>query len=283
MKYLIHAIVLTATLATAQPNQINHGVTFPSSFRDQLDVSAGEYDGITVVHKFGRNESVGTTTEPISLGGIYRTPTNAVSLEVVSNDADDTAAGAGARSLYVEGLASDFTLQSETVDLSGLSAAALTNTYVRLFRAYVETSGTYAVQTNGSHQGVITIRESGGGDTWATINDVTIFPKGQTQIACYTVPAGYSAYIPNIQIHVESSKPCSLFLFQRRDADDVTPPYSAMRLVQEWDGVDGQEDDTYDAPLGPFPEKTDVGFMGRVAATAAKVSVDFEIILVKDR
>lgn len=252
------------------------------SFRSSLDVSRGKYPGLTVVHKFGRNEAVGTTIEPITLGGTYQTPSVLTSLEVLSSSADDTAAGSGARTVVVNGLSTGWREIEETVTLNGTTPVALTNQFYRIFRVRLATSGTYATQTSPSHAGTITVRTAGAGATWAVVNDTTIFAKGQSQIGAYTVPAGYTAYVKSIWIHVESSKPANVFFFQRQGADVASPPYTPMRLVQEWDGIDGAEFFNVDTPLGPFPEKTDLGFMGRVSSTSAAISIDFEILLVKN-
>lgn len=244
-------------------------------------VSSGDYPNMTVVHKFGRNEAVGTTPEPVALGGVYQTPTALTSLEIVSASADDTAAGTGARTVFVQGLGADWELISETVTMNGTTAVSLSNQYYRVFRAYVATSGTYATATSGSHAGTLTIRTSGGGATWVTIDEVSVFPKSQTQTACYTVPSGYNAFVKAVDIHVESGKPASVFFFQRQGADIVDAPYSSMRLVKQWDGLAGSSNYEESVPLGPFPAKTDIGFMAKVASTTAVVTVDFEILLVK--
>jgi hypothetical protein len=253
-----------------------------TSFRSLLDVARGKYEGLSVVHKFGRNEAVGTTPEPVSLTGVYQTPTVLTSIEIVSGSADDTAAGTGAQKVFIQGLSTDWELTSEIVTMNGTTPVALTNQYFRLFRSYVYESGTYATAAAPSHAGVITIRTAGAGASWLVINDVSVFAKGQSQCAVYTVPSGYTAYISGIDIHVEATKPATIFLFKREGADIVTSPYSAMRLVKEWDGLDGSSNYSESAPLGPFPEKTDIGFMARVASGSARVAVDFEILLVQN-
>ncbi len=68
-------------------------------------ISRGLVDGQSVVHKFGRGV-VGTSFVPIAFGNIYRTPqpANATALRVKAGDANDTAAGTGAREVMVQGL-----------------------------------------------------------------------------------------------------------------------------------------------------------------------------------
>ena len=241
-------------------------------------ISRGAVPGTTSIHKFGRNPAVGITSAPICLGGVYQTPAAATALEVVSDDANDTAAGTGAREVYIQGLDANFDLQEEYVATNGLTPVATANNYMRVFRTYVTKSGTYATQSAGSHVGDITIREAGAGATWVLINFSEGFPNGQSQIACYTIPNGKRAYLHAVHLHAEANKPVSLFLFKREDADVVTPPYGPMRLVQEWDGVSGDEEWRADVPI-VFPPKTDIGWMGVVGSSTAAVSIDFELVL----
>jgi hypothetical protein len=242
----------------------------------------GHYPGITIVHKFGKNAAVGTSYTPITISGFYRTPTALTSLEIVSSSADDAAAGTGARTVYIQGIGTGWAEVSETVTLNGTTAVDLANQYFRIYRAYVVTSGTYATSSAGSHAGDITIRVDGGGDTWATINGSSSFPKAQTEIGVYTVPAGYTAYVKEVYLDVESNKAADILMFQRPDADTVSAPYAAMRVVQDFNGVEAEVIEQFSSPLGPFPASTDIGFMAKVASGTGSVSVDFEILLVED-
>jgi len=264
--------------------ETNH--TYPqfaaTSFRASLDVVRSKYPDLSVVHQFGRNESVGTTLVPIALNGIYQTPTGLTSLEIVSGSADDTAAGSGAQKVFVQGLSTDWELTSEIVTMNGTTAVALANQYFRIFSAYVYESGTYANTATPSHAGIITIRTAGAGASWLVINGISVFAKGQSQCGVYTVPTGYTAYISTVDIYVETTKPATIFLFKREGADVASAPYTAMRIVKEWNGIDGPSSSRDSVPLGPFPEKTDFGFASVVAANDARVSVDFEILLVKN-
>ena len=190
-----------------------------------FEIADGGNTEFEIIHKFGRNINVGTTAVPIATSGFYQVPTAAVTLEAISSDANDTAAGTGARIITVLGLDGNFAEIEEDISMNGVSASsATTNSFIRVFRAFVKESGTYASQTAGSHQGDITIRASGGGATYATIDTVG-FPRGQTQIAAYTVPAGKEAFVKNIFIHVDSNKSMNVLFFQRAKADDVSSPY----------------------------------------------------------
>jgi hypothetical protein len=243
-----------------------------------FDAASSSSDlGYKQIHKFGRNPEVGTTPVPISQGGVYQVPTSATTLEAISSSTNDTSAGSGARTITVQGLDGSFDFVTEDITMNGTSASTATTTsFIRVYRAFIKTSGTYANASAGSHSGDITIRAASAGATYAKI-DATGFPKGQTQIAVYTVPNGKTAFIKNITIHSDVDA-CIMF-FQRANADDTSAPYTGtMRLIQEINGVNGPVDMFGSSTIGPFEGKTDVGFMASVASGTADIAVDFTII-----
>lgn len=246
-----------------------------------VEVAKGNVAGHSLVNRFGFNDSVTSTLQPVADGAVYQTPTAAASLELVSSSADDAAAGTGARTVEVQGLDGSFALQTETVTMNGTTAVALSNTYIRVFRMKVLTSGTYATQSTGSHAGTLTLRGAGGGSTWATIGVSTGgFPMGQTEIGAYTIPAGKTGYLLTKHASIESTKTPNILWFRRENADTVSAPYDTMRLFERHIGA--AESIKYD-PKGPslvLPEKTDVGAMAYVATGTAAVSVEFQILLV---
>ena len=250
-----------------------------------LDVVSGNApSNAQVVHKFGRNSAVGTSYVPVTLGGVYQTPmvSGATQLRVKIGDTNDTAAGTGARSIYIEGLNALGALVSEVIPTAGLaSGAASVNSYIRLYRAYVYTSGTYATASAGSHAANIVIENAAGGTTWATI-DSTGFPRGQTEMAAYTVPLGKTAYIMSFHVSVDSSKTTDVLFFQRPGVLETAAPYQAMRKVFGITGISLTQEFKFDIPQGPFLAGTDLGVLAKVSSTTANVVVSFEILL-KDR
>jgi len=247
-----------------------------------LEVARGNVAGASLVNKFGRNENVGTSLEPVTMSGNYQTPTSAQSLEVLSDDAqDDHGTGTGAWELTVQGLDASWDLQEVTVDLNGTAAVAISGTWFRVFRAYVSEAGSYANQTTPSQLGTITIRGSGGGATWVQIDEIDAgFGAGQTEIGVYTVPNGKEAYLLGYHASVDTNKTGDIYLFQRPNADDVSSPYSgAMRVVEAHVGISGEYTGDREQPLGPFAAKTDIGFMSKFTASGGIISVSFQIIL----
>lgn len=248
-----------------------------------VDIAKGEVPGHSVIQKFGRNSAVSSTFVPICSSGFYRTPTSNTALEVVSTSVNDDIAGTGARTIYYEGLQNsggNLVVVSDVVELDGTTAVALPDQLIRLYRWYVASSGTYASQSAGSHAGTLTIRESGGGNTWSTIVP-NGFPVSQSQIGAYTVPTGYMAYVSKITYSVESDKEAEILMFQREGVLNTSAPYNAMRLVTEINSAKGTSSVYYDTPL-KFEEETDFGFLGKLKSNTGPMTVDFEIKLVQN-
>lgn len=242
-------------------------------------VAMGDVAGWTTVRKFGAIDNVSTTATVVATSGTYQTPTTAQALEILSSDANDTSAGTGARTVTIEGLDEDWAFQSETVTMNGTSAVDLANTYTRVFRMYVATSGTYATSTASSHAGTITLRGDGGGATWATIGLVSSVATGQSQIAVYSIPAGKRGYLVGREYSVEATKTVTLQLYRREAADTVAAPFAPMRVLEVDRGVDGVADRRYPAPIGPFTGPCDLGYFANTSSGTADISVNFSLLL----
>lgn len=231
-----------------------------------------------IVHKFGQSLDVGTSYAPVSIGEIYRTPqvAGATALRVkAGGDAGDTAAGAGARGVTLIGLDETGAYAEETIATAGISASSnTTTTFLRLFRAFVSASGTYATASAGSHVADIVIENSAGTEDWATIK-LSNFPLGQSEIGFYTVPLGKRALVQQIVLEVDATKAVDFIFLQRPNILETSDPYSAMRVVQGFSGVEG----VFNLQLANpyiFSALTDIGFMAK-GSSPAEVSCDFEM------
>jgi len=249
-----------------------------------LEVAKGNVPGHRMVHKFGSNDAVGNTLEPITQGGIYPVPQvgSATTLRIKAGDANDDAAGTGAREITLEGLDETGNLVTETLATAGASPSGNTTaTFMRLFRAYVSASGTYANATTGSHADDIVIEESAGANDWLTII-LNSFPRSQSEVGVYTVPVGESAYILSALVTTDSGKTTEILLFRRNSILATSPPYDAMREIYTATTKGSVLNINPRAPMGPFAGPMDIGWMAKVDSGNAVVSVDYEILLVAD-
>ena len=252
-----------------------------------LDVARGLAGGVTSIKKFGRNDSVGTSFTPISLGGVYRTPqsSGAKSLRIKSGgNANDDASGSGARSITLTGTDENFLPVSETIVTAGTSASlSTTATFTRLFLIDVASSGTYASSAVGSHSGDIVIESSDGVEDWGTV-DSSGFPKSGSEIGAYTIPAGFTGYMKLRDLSIDSGKTVDITIFSREGADEVAPPYSKMRARSVITGVSGGSIEAFggtDVPFGTFVGPADIGALAKVNSGSASVAIEFEVILIE--
>jgi len=245
-----------------------------------LEVAKGNIPGHSVIHKFGRNSATGTAFTPVTVGGVYQRmqPASATTLRVKAGNANDTAAGTGAREITIQGLDETGAFVQETLATAGATASsATTATFIRLYRAWVSACGSY---TGGASAADVVIEDSAGAADWLTI-DSTTTPEGQSEVGVYTVPLGKTAYITQIYISIEASKTVDLRLFKRGGALDSAAPYQARRTLFSWSGL--QETPSpldFKIPYNSIEELTDVGFIAQVANGTADVAVNFDLLLI---
>ena len=248
--------------------------------QDQFfEISQGNRSGYSLVHKFGKHEDVQTTYQALSVGGIYQAPqvSGAVALRIKAGDANDSSAGTGARKILVQGLDETGAEVTESLNTNGASSGSVGSvTFMRVYRSYVEESGTYATGASQSHAASIII-ESAAAAEWLTI-DVTDVARSQSQIGNYTVPLGKEAYVFEYSLTTDSNKAVDFLFFKRENILQTSAPYSAKRVVREHVGIQGHYDGTFKGGQ-KFDELTDIGWMVK-SASAAIATVDFEIVLV---
>ena len=138
------------------------------------------------VNKFGRNPDVdsGQAQDIWDYGGdgngeTYSWPTSAAATTIVSDSADDAAAGTGARTVQIQGLDANYGLLTQTVTLNGATPVSVPTALIRVFRMKVATAGsgeTNAGNVDVKHSTTILARVTAG--------------FGQTLMALYTIPLG---------------------------------------------------------------------------------------------
>ncbi len=112
---------------------------------DYARIPLGLWDDASIQHKFGRNNALNTSTlEDIWItGGTYTWPTEADVLNVFSdNVGDDNSGGAGARSIRIFGLDTDFFEINEIVTLAGSDTVVTSQSFRRVNFAFVHETGT---------------------------------------------------------------------------------------------------------------------------------------------
>lgn len=235
----------------------------------ELRVSRGLITGASNINKFGANSNVSGAEETIwTQGGNIPWPAAAFTAEIISSDAADTSAGAGARVVTVEGLDSDYNFQTADVTLNGTTAVAIAgaNPWLRVNRAFVISSG-----TGGGAAGTVHIRNQSGGAIYANLG-----AGNQTQMAVYTVPAGHTLYVDQITFTAAISTGSNSAVVKLNTRDFGSNTFRTRYIA---DLQSGELINSLQYPLA-LPEKTDIEARAGVSAGTATISAFFEGVLI---
>ena len=241
------------------------------------DIAEGKRAGYSIVNKFGRNQDVdsGSVPEDIWEGGSAYTgfPTGSAELvTAVSGDANDTSDGSGARTIMIYGLDANGADQNETITLNGTSLVDSANTYTRVNRVVVLTSGS---SNQAFNAGIISIAHK-----TTTANIFASVPVGanQSQIAAYTIPAGKTGYLKNLHVEIKRSNSANVdgALWIRNNG--ASPTLKRIFSVSQTSAL---KDDIVGGL--PLPALTDIAVRVTAASTTnIGVTANFDIILVDD-
>jgi len=222
-----------------------------------LQVARVQIYGHYQVAIFGYTSGIGNTTTPQTIweGANNATQNNytylstASKLTLVSSSASDTGA------VFISGLDSNFNLLSETITLTGTSNVTSVNSYLRVNGLYY---------TNGSNVGTITAKVST--TTYGYINP----GFGQSQMAVYTVPNGYTFYQTLLQSN--STLANQAVLFQTQEIYNIAstlnlngysiPHNSNTQQAQISPFSTGFFNIPFTTPI-PFPQGTDLQWQAK--------------------
>lgn len=158
----------------------------------ELQVSRGQIAWHRAVIVFGYNPDVDTTPETIWPGdGLLPYLPAATQLKVSSANANDTAAGTGARTVYIGGLDSSHNEISEIVTMNGQTAVTTTKSFLHINSAYVMTAGSGNGAAGNIYIGTGTVTLG----VPATIYDIIAYDYNNRLTGSYTIPAGYTGYL----------------------------------------------------------------------------------------
>lgn len=249
------------------------------SFPTPLDIARDGARGWTSFFKYG-HATVGTSFLPIVSGEEVQLPqpSGAQKLQAVSTSADDGPTGPGARSILLRGLDAQGVEISEVIVMDGTTPTPLTSQeFWRLNFCDVVDSGTYGNSLTGSHVGGIAVTD-GTAAQWALI-DENGFPHSRWQSSWYTVPKGYIALSAGFLVSVDANKLADFKILARPNALDDTVTYTPMAELIELTGIGMPYSQPLNFPVGPFPELTDIGAIGRVQSQTGQLSFGIEITL----
>jgi len=228
-----------------------------------LQVARGQIQGHSTVNIYGFQVSVTTTNIPVwEVAGAYAYPASATTMNLVStvNSGPDLSG----TTVLIQGLDANYAVISETVALTGTTVAVTTKSYLRITNMTV---------TAGAPTGTITLKNLANSVTYAQINPSI----GRTQMAIYTVPAGYTFYLSRIDAYTSANGSSADWIQYRNVA---TSSAGVTTLSQQ-----APFTNTYHAQRvmpRPFPEKTDIQLQAKTSANTHAVSIAAEGYLVKN-
>ncbi len=220
-----------------------------------IDIAEGIIKDTHHINKFGSTSGAITTLSTIwdaeSTTAVYPYPADGViSIAGAVDTSDD------GDLVEVQGLSAVYGLQTEIIPIGGTG----TKVFSRVFRAFmVDTDNTQDLNIN----------------MGLSLAARIIAGAGQTQMALYTIPAGFTGYL--MKIHGSSDRnqgtTATQFALKAREEGSI------FRTKGTYGTAGGDQFDyEYPVPLR-FPAKTDI----KIEATATqgtKVSAIFDIVLV---
>ena len=241
----------------------------------ELQVVRGQVDGHKTLFQFGINGDVGTSVETVwAQGGTYTYPATATVMKISSSSASDTSAGTGARTISIAGLDANYNEISETVILNGQTEVNTVNSYLRISRMFVATAGSGATAVGTIYAGTGTVTAG----VPANIFGMIAINANQTQMAFWTVPAGYTLYLMGVFYTSGNATANAWTNFQliQRPLGGVFRQQSSTRTAGSGDFVLD-----FHTPIS-FAEKTDIEIRAVASAGASNVSAEFEGIYIKN-
>lgn len=229
-----------------------------------LGIAKGQFDDITHIHKFGAvpamsQNQTGTIWDVNDTTYPWSSFDTAGTLSIPAVNASDNG-----KSIVLVGLDNDYLELTETVTVSSSGATTTTQSFKRIFRAYV---------TNGSVTNVGDIVVQKGGTTVATIKA----GKAQTLMAVYTVPAGKTGYILKGVATCQAGADATGNMFVRYFGQD------SFRVGHTFEvsGTGGEYLYDFGVPV-KIPAKSDIDVRCSVRSNNARVTAAFDIILDED-
>lgn len=236
------------------------------------NVALGRVTGAKNWKKTGENTVVSTTQLPLNEAGSPIVPlTVAATISFVSNSANDTVAGTGARYIRIFGVNSSGAEIQEDLALNGTTPVTTINSYYGILNRVIVTQvGSGATKSN---QGTIT--GTSGGNTYCTI---TIGDSVMKQLAYY-VPTNKTAliysYLFDASKNAGANVVFDVFFYVLQGG--VKYDLFSFKIDQA-NGIDNSSDRTYKSPL-PIPQGCLWWAECKVSAGTAILTAEVEQII----
>jgi hypothetical protein len=228
----------------------------------ELQVARGQIPGHSSIHKFGAvpTMSVNTTGTVWDVNDTLY-PWSAWS-EAGTLTVDRANASDAAKTITIVGLDADYNQITENVTLTAATGNATTQSFIRVYRAYMYNG-------SGTNVGNIDIKKG------ATVVARISADKGQTLMSVYTVPAGYSAYLTQGVMSVKSGADATGDFYVRYGGE------TAFRIAHTFEVASAEYFYAFHVPF-KLPEKSDIDVRASVRSNNARVTAAFDMYLIKE-
>lgn len=228
----------------------------------ELQVARGQVAYHSGEHKFGATPtmSINTTGSVWDIDDTlypWSALTSASTLTV-----DRASASDAGKTITIIGLDANYNQISENVTLTNATGNPTTQSFIRVYRAYMY---------NGSETNVddIDIKIS------TTIIARISAEKGQTLMSVYTVPAGYTAYLTQGVMSLKSGADATGEFFVRYGGE------SAFRIAHTFEVASAEYFYAFHVPFR-VPEKSDIDVRASVRSNNARVTAAYDFYLIKN-
>ena len=228
----------------------------------ELQVSRGQIPGHSVLHKFGAVPSMSINT----IGTIWDIDDTLYPWSALTSagtlTVDRASASDANKIITIQGLDADYKQISENVTLTNATGNATTQSFIRVYRAFMH---------NGSaaNVGNIDIKIS------TTIIARITAGKAQTLMGVYTVPAGYSLYLTQGVMSVQSGADATGNFFVRYGGE------SAFRIAHTFEVASAEYFYAFHAPF-KLPEKSDIDIRADLRSNNARITAAFDAYLIQE-
>ena len=227
----------------------------------ELQVARGQIPGHTFVHRQGRvpqmsNNTTGTVwdvNDTLYPWSAWDTAGTIAIARASASDAD--------KNVIIRGLDADYNLITEQVTLTAASGNTSINTYTRL--DFIQMNGT-AVNV-----GAITVTKGA-----TTVGSIAA-GVGQSLMGVYTVPAGYTAYIPHGSMTIQNGADATGSFYYRI-------PGGRFLIGHTFEVASSEYNYEFSVPFR-VPEKSDIDVRASVRTNNAQVTAAYDIILIKEQ
>jgi len=227
-----------------------------------IGVAKGQFANISHVHKFGAVPAMSQNTsgtiwdvnDTVYPWSAFASAGTLSLTRASTSDAD--------KSVTIVGLDADYNQITESVTLTAASGNITTNSFIRVYRAYM---------TTGSNVGDVDVIRNA-----TTVARITA-GKSQTLMAIYTVPSGHNAYLLAGTASCQAGADATTDMFVRYFGQ------ASFRVGHSFEvsGAGGQYKYDFQIPI-KIPEKSDIDVRCLVRSNNARVTAAFDVLLDKD-